>query len=76
MAAPGEAEIEMYMNNPGNTQNPLPYMEVEVQGPYGAVGQAQMVNWTVTWFVRKLPDGVTATAGNAELVSFVQSLLQ
>jgi hypothetical protein len=51
-------------------------MEVEEQGPYGAVGQGQMVNWTVIWFVRKLPDGVTATAGNQQLVDFVKSLVQ
>jgi hypothetical protein len=71
MAATGEAEIEMYMNNPGNTGNPTPYMEVEQQGAYGPVG-----TWTVTWFVRKLPSGVTATAGNQMLVDFVKSLVQ
>ena len=76
MIATGEGEICIYMNNPQNSGNPLPYMEVEEQGPYGAVGQGQMVNWTVTWFVRKLPDGVTATAGSQALVDFVKSLVQ
>ncbi len=76
MIAPGEGEIDIYMNNPGNSGNPLPYMEVEEQGPYGAVGQGQMVDWTVIWFVRKLPDGVTASAGNQQLVDFVKSLVQ
>jgi hypothetical protein len=76
MAAPGEGEVDIYMNNPGNSGNPLPYMEVEEQGPYGAVGQSAMVDWTVTWFVRKLPDGVTATAGNQALVDFVKSVIQ
>ncbi|HSU38700.1 MAG TPA: DUF4380 domain-containing protein, partial [Polyangiaceae bacterium] len=76
MIATGEGEIDIYMNNPGNSGNPLPYMEVEEQGPYGAVGQGQMVNWTVIWFVRKLPDGVTATAGNQQLVDFVKSIVQ
>ena len=76
MAATGEAEIEIYMNNPGNTGNSTPYMEVEIQGPYGAVGMGQMVNWNVTWFVRKLPTGVTATAGNQQLADFVTSLVQ
>jgi hypothetical protein len=72
MAATGESEIQVYMNNPGNTGNPTPYMEVEQQGAYGAVGTA----WTVTWFVRKLPSGVMATAGNQALVDFVKTLVQ
>jgi len=71
MAAAGESEIQAYLNNPGNTGNPTPYMEVEQQGAYGAVG-----TWTVTWFVRKLPSGVTATAGNQQLVDFVKSLVE
>lgn len=76
MIATGEAEILVYMNNPGNTGNPTPYMEVEEEGPYGAVGQGAMVNWTVTWFVRKLPQGAMAMAGNQALVDFVKSLVQ
>jgi hypothetical protein len=72
MAATGESEIQVYMNNPGNSGNPTPYMEVEQQGAYGAVGTA----WTVTWFVRKLPSGVMATAGNQALVDFVKSVIQ
>jgi hypothetical protein len=51
-------------------------MEVEQQGPYGAVPMGGMVNWTVTWFVRRLPQGVTPTAGNQALVDFVQTLVQ
>jgi len=72
MAATGESEIQAYLNNPDNAGNPTPYMEVEQQGAYGAVGTA----WTVTWFVRKLPSGVTAMAGSQALVDFVKSLVQ
>jgi hypothetical protein len=32
--------------------------------------------WSVTWFVKKLPQGVTASVGNEDLVAFVQSLVQ
>jgi hypothetical protein len=71
-AATGESEIQVYMNDKRNTDNPTPYMEVEQQGAYGAVGMA----WTVTWFVRKLPSGVMATAGNQALVDFVKSVVQ
>jgi hypothetical protein len=76
MIATGEGEIDIYMNNPGNSGNAIPYMEVEEQGPYASVGQSMMVDWTVTWFVRKLPSGVTATPGNQALVDFVKSLVQ
>lgn len=76
MIATGEGEIDIYMNNPGNTGNPIPYMEVEEQGPYGTVGQGMMVNWNVTWFIRKLPSGATATPGDQTLADFVQSLVQ
>jgi len=77
MAATGEAEIEIYMNNPMNTGNSTPYMEVEIQGPYAAVPMGGAgVSWTVTWFVRKLPSGVTAMAGSQPLADFVQSLVQ
>ena len=31
---------------------------------------------TVTWFVRRLPQGVTATAGNQQLFDFVAALVQ
>jgi hypothetical protein len=70
MAAPNEAEIEIYLSSNAD------YMEVEQQGPYGAVPMGGMVNWTVTWFVRRLPQGVTPTAGNQALVDFVQTLGQ
>jgi len=76
MIATGEGEIDIYMNNPGNSGNPLPYMEVEEQGPYAAVGQSMMVNWNVTWFVRKLPTGAMAAVGDQTLVDFVQSLVK
>jgi hypothetical protein len=70
MAAPNEAEIEIYLSKDS------PYMEVEQQGAYGAVGTASPLEWTVTWFVRKLPSGVTATAGSQALVDFVNGLVQ
>jgi hypothetical protein len=70
MAAPNEAEIEIYLSSEAN------YMEVEQQGAYGPVGTSTPVDWTVTWYVRKLPSGVTATAGNQALVDFVNGLVQ
>jgi hypothetical protein len=67
-AAPGEAEIEIYLSSAAD------YMEVEQQGAYGAV-TSEMRDWTVTWFVRRLPQGVAPTAGNQALVDFVEGLV-
>ncbi|HSS40031.1 MAG TPA: DUF4380 domain-containing protein, partial [Polyangia bacterium] len=69
MAAPGEAEIEIFVDGRGG------YVEVEEQGTYQPVAAGQTLNWPVTWIVRPLPDGIDATAGSADLVAFVQSLV-
>jgi hypothetical protein len=69
-AAPNEDEIEVYVSGAQN------YIEVEQQGAYVPVAMGTDFHWTVTWFVRRLPSGVTATVGNQQLVSFVQSLVQ
>jgi hypothetical protein len=69
-AAPGEDEIELYVSGSAN------YIEVEQQGAYQMLAQGADFTWTVTWFVKRLPAGVTATVGNQQLVSFVQSLVQ
>jgi hypothetical protein len=68
-AAAGEDEIEIYVG----TEN---YIEVEQQGAYQMLPMGMSFNWSVTWFVKRLPQGVTAMAGNEQLVQFVQSLVQ
>lgn len=68
-AAAGEDEIEVYV---GATN----YIEVEQQGAYQMLPMGMSFTWSVTWFVKRLPQGVTATVGNAQLVAFVQSLVQ
>jgi hypothetical protein len=69
-AAPEEAEIEIYLSSTAD------YMEVEQQGPYAAVPMGGTVDWTVTWYVRRLPPGLMPTAGNPALVQFVDELVQ
>jgi hypothetical protein len=68
-AAPGEAEIEIFVDGQGR------YVEVEEQGAYRPVAEGQTLVWPVTWFVRRLPAGLNATAGSADLVAFVQALV-
>jgi hypothetical protein len=68
-AAPGEAEIEVYIN-PDHS-----YVEVEQQGAYTRIDPGATVSWRVTWFARQLPGGVAAL-GDADLVAFVAETLQ
>ncbi len=69
MAAPGEAEIELFVDGRGR------YVEVEEQGAYQPVPAGQTLTWPVTWIVRRLPAALDATAGSPDLVAFVQSLV-
>ena len=69
MAAPTEAEIEIFVDGRGR------YVEVEEQGAYQPVPAGQTLSWPVTWIVSALPSGLVASAGNPDLVTFVQSLV-
>ena len=69
-AAPAEAEIELYVSGTS------PYMELEQQGAYWALAMGASVSWTVTWYVVKLPAGLTPSVGSQPLVDYVQSLIQ
>jgi hypothetical protein len=69
-AAPEEAEIELYVN-PDHS-----YVEVENQGAYASIAPGETVRWKVVWYVRKLPSGVTASAGNPDLIAFVAQTLE
>ena len=63
-----EAEIELY--------SAAKYVEVEAQGPYQMIAVGGSITWTMRWFARPLPSGATAAAGDANLLAFVQSLVQ
>jgi hypothetical protein len=69
MAAPTEAEIEIFVDGRGR------YVEVEEQGAYQPVPAGQTLSWPVTWIVSALPSGLVTSAGNPDLVTFVQSLV-
>ena len=69
-AAPGEAEVEIYVNADHS------YVEVENQGAYASIAPSDSLRWMVTWYVRRLPSGVTASVGNADLVAFVTETLK
>lgn len=69
-AAPSEAEVELYVN-PAHD-----YIEVENQGAYASIAPGATTTWRVVWYVRKLPTGLQATVGNADLVAFVTKTLE
>ena len=69
LAAPSEAEIEVY-TNPDKT-----YVEVEVQGPYTTLNPGDSLTWTVFWYIKKLPKMKVET-GSQKLIDFVRSQIQ
>jgi hypothetical protein len=69
-AAPGEAEIELYVNADHS------YIEVENQGAYASIAPGQTVSWRVVWYARQLPAGAARAGGRADLIAFVQKTLE
>ncbi len=64
--AGGEAEIEVFINGS------FGYVELEQQGPYAMLAPGASSTWRVTWLLRRRPEGVDATLGNAALVAWVR----
>jgi hypothetical protein len=65
-----DAEIEIYVSPSSN------YVELEEQGPYGAVQPGETLVWRVGWYARRLPPGLVPVVGSAELVNEVRTLLE
>jgi hypothetical protein len=61
--APGEAEIEIYVDGSGG------FVEVEAQGPYESIAPGAETSWTQSWSLQRLPEGILAEAGSTELVA-------
>ncbi len=64
--ATGEAEIEIFINGK------FDYVEIEQQGRYALPAVGGTASWRVNWLLRRLPADVTASVGNAGLVSWVR----
>lgn len=69
-AAPGEAEVEVYVN-PDHS-----YVEIEQQGAYVSIAPGATVTWKVSWYLRRLPRGVGDSPGSEDLVAFVVKTLE
>ena len=62
-------DVELYTNKLHT------YVEIEDQGAYVTIAPGMSSSWKVTWYLRKLPAGVEATAGSAELAAFVRDTI-
>lgn len=70
MAAPGEGEVEIYVDSPTS------YVELEPQGAYASVAPgATSEPWQVLWVVRAVPAEVEVSLGSASLVEWVRGLV-
>jgi hypothetical protein len=71
-AAPMESDVELYANAPAMAAGR--YIELENQAAYGDIAPAASVSWVVTWYLRKLPDGMAPTP-SAALAQFVRTTI-
>ena len=67
MAAPTEAEIEIYAVES--------YVEVEQQGAYRTIEPKQTATWPVRWYLKRLPKTISRAVGSPSLVDFVRETI-
>lgn len=67
--APMEGDVELYTNELHT------YIELENLGPYVSIAPGASASWTVTWYLRRLPAALEATAGNMALAQFVRETI-
>jgi hypothetical protein len=66
--APGEGEIEMYLD--------AAYEEVENQGTYAPIEAGASATWSVDWYLRAIPTGTDVSVGSTALSDLVTSTTQ
>jgi hypothetical protein len=68
MKAPNENEVELYYNNSSS------YIELENQGPYTFLDAGDSLNWSIKWYLRKLPAAIKVEEGSNALVDFIRGI--
>jgi hypothetical protein len=68
-AAPSEAEIEVFVNGLYD------YVEIEQQGRYVLPASGAAQTWQVNWRLERVPSGMDARIGSADLVAWIRSLV-
>lgn len=71
--APNEGEIELYASP---IKNGIGYVEIEHQGEYSSLVPGASTTWEVHWYLRKIPENIKTSAGNAELVRYVRKMIK
>jgi hypothetical protein len=66
--APGEAEIELYVDKTGR------FVEIEEQGPYTVLSPGASLSWTVHWLLERLDPETRIEVGSPTLVERARSL--
>lgn len=69
-AAPGEKNVEMYVNK-GKT-----YIELENQGVYERLLPHNALTYKVKWYARKLPNGIKIEPGDIDIFKYVRSIVK
>lgn len=72
VAAPGEAEIEIYAHPDADQR----YIEVEQQGQYTRLSPGEQLTWPVKWRLYEIPADIGVSVGSKVLSQWVESLLQ
>ena len=68
--APGEAEVELYVDPAGA------FVEVEQQGPYEVLEPGQSATWQCHWLLAKLDPEARRAAGDGKLLAQARGLAQ
>jgi hypothetical protein len=68
-AAPGEAEIEVFVSGRYD------YVEIEQQGRYELPPPGGTASWQVHWLLKRLPPGLDASLGSRELVAWLRGVV-
>lgn len=66
--APGEAEIEIYVDGGGT------FVEMEQQGAYEPLSPGGESHWKLHWFVRRIASHIERTPGSVELLRMAREL--
>ncbi len=64
--ADGESDIEIYVCPRYN------YIELESQSPYTSLEPGEELEYSVTWYLKKLPGDMDRIPGNDDLVKFIR----
>lgn len=67
--ADGEAEIEIFISGDYD------YAELEQQGRYSRPAPGATTQWTVGWWLRALPSGMSVTPGDEALVNWIREVI-